>query len=231
MPTSTSISRTRHRISRGAASAGAVVVLAAAGCTAGESIPRVDFPSPVSAPSIGSVVRVTPAPSYTGYAPPLNAIKATFTNIASGAILTFPTTTPVSFTLTLQNTSTFNYRNIQPLIVMGQCTCNPAHDDIAPRIQMQYWDVATKSWLNMAAGVMGTGITYSYAIQTGSINLGAHASVSYDYRMTIQNTKREPGLVNGAGSLTTYILQMPLRTRLSVGLDPDATVPLTYTFK
>ncbi|HEV3174246.1 MAG TPA: hypothetical protein VGZ32_28110 [Actinocrinis sp.] len=189
------------------------------------------FPSATSAPSIGTVVQVTPAATFTGYAPPLNAITVRFSNIASGATLTFPMTNPVTFTLTLVNTTSFSFQNVQPLVVLGLCTCNPTHYNISPRVQMQYWDVKTNAWLNMAAGVMGTGMTYSYAPQTSPINLGSHATISYNYRMTLQTTKREPGLVNGSGSLTAYILQMPQRSRLSVGLDPDASVPLTYTFK
>jgi hypothetical protein len=191
----------------------------------------VDFPTATTAASIGTVVQVSPAPTYTGYSPPLNAIKAQFTNIAANAALVYPVTSPLTFTVTLTNTSSFAFQNIQPLVVMGQCTCNPTHYNISPRVQMQYWNASTKAWTGMAAGDLSTGLTYSYAPQTGSINLGPHATISYNYRVSLQSTRRELGLVNGEGSLTVYILQMPNRSRLSVGLDPDASVPLAYTFK
>jgi hypothetical protein len=214
-----------------AAAVCALALAGAAGCSSGDGVPPVAFPSASAAASIGTVVQVTPAPSYTGYSPPLNAITAQITNIPSTATLVYPVTSQVTFTVTLTNTSTFAFRNIQPLVVMGQCTCNPTHYNISPRLQMQYWDTSTKLWTGMAAGDMSTGDTYSYALQTGPINLGAHATISYNYRMSLQNTRREPGLVNGTGSLTVYILQMPQRSRLSVGLQPDASVPLAYTFK
>ncbi|SRR5579871_3395662 len=227
------LSRTRPRARLrlvGAAAALALACSGVSGCTSEPTLPRVDFPSATSAPSIGTVVQVSPAATYTGYAPPLNAITARFSDIASDVTMTYPMT-PVTFTLTLTNTGSFSFQNIQPLIVIGQCTCNPTHYNLTPAVDMQYWDVKTNAWLKMAAGEMGTGLTYTYAPQTGPINLGPHATVSYKYRMALGNTKKDTGLVNGTGSLTAYILQMPQRSRLSVGLDPDASVPLTYTFK
>jgi hypothetical protein len=214
----------------GAAAVLALASFGASGCTSDPALPHVDFPSATSAPSIGSVVQVSPAASYTGYAPPLNAITAKFSDIAPNATMTFPMT-PVTFTLTLTNTTSFSFQNVQPLVVLGQCTCNPTHYNLTPGVDMQYWDVKTNAWLKMAAGEMGSGMTYSYAPQTGSINLGPHATISYKYRMSLGNIRRDVGLVNGTGSLTVYVLQMPGRSRLSVGLDPDASVPLTYTFK
>ena len=220
----------RLRLRLAGAAAALALGFAASGCTSSPALPHVDFPSATSAPSIGTVVQVSPAATYTGYAPPLNAITARFSGIASDPTLTFPMT-PVTFTLTLTNSSSFSFQNIQPLIVFGSCTCNPTHYNLTPGVDIQYFDTKTSAWLKMAAGEMGSGLTYSYAPQTGSINLGPHATISYNYRMSLGNTKRDLGLVNGTGSLTAYILQMPQRSRLSVGLDPDASVPLTYTFK
>jgi hypothetical protein len=222
--------RPRPRLWLLGTAAALAVGFSASGCTSEPALPHVDFPSATSAPSIGAVVQVTPAASYTGYAPPLNGITAQFSGIAANATLTFPMN-PMTFTLTLVNTTSFPFQNIQPLIVLGQCTCNPTHYDLTPAVDMHYWDVKTNAWLKMAPGELGSGLTYSWAPQTGSINLGPHATISYKYEMALGDTRRELGLVNGTGSLTAYILQMPQRSRLSVGVDPDASVPLTYTFK
>jgi hypothetical protein len=60
------------------------------------------------------------------------------------------------------------------------------------------------------------------------INLGPNASQTFSYRMEMIATTQEPTLVSGTGSLDVFVLQLPGRTRLTVGLGPDASVPLVY---
>lgn len=223
-------SRAPSRIRGVLATAGAALLLgASAGCAADQSVPHVDFPSATAAPSIGTVFQVSPAPTYTGYAPPLNALRATVTGLPGGQVMKYPMD-PVAFTVTVTNTSSFAFQNIQALIVMGQCSCDPADYDLPPHTSLQYWNTQAKAWASISASEMGTGLTFGYTNQTGPLNLGGHASVTYTYRISLARTAKETGLVNGSGSFNVYLLQLPRHTRLKVGLDPDATVPLTYTF-
>jgi hypothetical protein len=224
----------RRRASRsGRAFAAVVAVLslgAAAGCAADQSLPRVDFPSASPVPSIGTVFQVSPAPSFTGYAPPLNALQVTVSGLNSGQVMKYPMD-PVTFTVKITNTSSVPFHDIQALIVMGQCTCNPKGYGLPPHTSLQYWNTQTKAWTNISVSEMGTGLTFRFDNQAGPLDLAGNASASYTYRVSLARMTKETGLVDGTGSLAVYMLQLPRHTRLKVGLDPDASVSLTYTFQ
>jgi len=208
----------------------AAAALGAAGCAAEQSMPHVDFPSASAVPSIGAQYRVSPAPSYTGYAPPLGALHVTVSGLPDGQVMKYPMD-PVTVTVKITNTSSAAFQDIQPLVVMGQCTCNPTDYSLSPHTSLQYWNSQTNAWTNISASEMGTGLTFGYSNQTGPMNLGAEASATYTYRISLARTAKETGLVNGSGSFNVYMLQLPGHTRLKAGLEPDISVPLTYTFQ
>jgi hypothetical protein len=202
---------------------------AVAGCSSEAAMPQVAFPSATVNAQIQANMPVTPAASYTGYAPPLNAITTRISGIPSGLKLTYPMSWQ-TFTVQVANTSTFDFVDIEPLVVLGQCTCNPDDYNLAPHTALQLWDAATNAWKGVQVSVMGKDGTYKYTGQVGTTNLGPKASLILRFRMAVVRTTKETGLKSGTGSLDVFVLQLPKHTRLSVGDGPDATVPLAYSF-
>ena len=215
---------------RMAALACAVGLLTAlAGCGSEAAMPQVAFPSATAGAQIQAQLPVTPAASYTGYAPPLNAIATRISGIPTSLKLTYPMGWQ-TFTVELTNTSGFDFLDIDPLVVLGQCTCNPDDYNLAPHTSLQLWDAATNAWKGVQVSDMSKDGTYRYSGQVGPINLASKASLTLHFRMTIARTTRETGLRSGTGSLDVFVLQLPGHTRLNVGSGPDATVPLAYSF-
>jgi hypothetical protein len=205
---------------------------ALSGCVSAQAVPTVDFPSASNSAGAQVVgqVPLSPAPSYTGYAPPLNAISVQFSGLSAPTTLRYPMT-PLTFTVTLKNTSSFAFVGLDPQLVFGQCTCSPANYHIAPSTVLQLWDTATRTWKGIQSSEQNSKGDYKYASQVGIINLGPKATVTYKYRFQLSRTTgKATGLVNGTGSLDMFVLQMPKHTRVSVGLGPEATTPLTYVF-
>lgn len=202
---------------------------ALAGCGSEVATPPVAFPSATAGAQIQAQMPVTPAASYTGYAPPLNAITTRISGIPVGLELTYPMGWQ-TFTVELTNTSDFDFLGIDPLVVLGQCTCNPNDYNLAPHTSLQLWGAATNAWKHVQISEMGKDGTYSYSGQVGTTNLAPKASLTLLFRMTVARTARETGLRPGTGSLDVFVLQLPKHTRLSVGDGPDATVPLAYSF-
>lgn len=217
--------RTARRL---AALAGAVLALAAVGgCSSGAPLPAVAFPSD-TAPTI-LTVPTGPQPSYTGYAPPLNAVQSQIAGLPAGLTLTYPMT-PVTFTVTVKNTSTFAFKQLEPLVVLGQCTCDPTDYNLPPHTILDYWDTTTNAWKSVPAAEMGPKGSYSYSQEIGLINLDPKATLSFRFRMSLAKTTRQLGLTNGTGSLDFFLLQSPSHSRITVGLAPDVAFPLTYKF-
>jgi hypothetical protein len=201
-----------------------------AGCATEASMPAVAYPSASVGAQLVVQVPVTPAPSYTGYAPPLGAIAVRFSGLQARTRMHYPMGW-LTFSVTLTNTSGFAFRSLDPLLVFGQCTCTPANYGIAPSSSLQLWDAAAAGWKPIQSSELNSRQTYKYVPQLGSIDLGPHAAVTYKYRIQLSRTAgRMKGLVDGTGSLSMYVLQLPKHTRVSVGLDPEASVPLTYSF-
>jgi hypothetical protein len=218
---------------RRAATAAAAFGLAAAvlaGCSSEQAMPQIAFPSASAAGQLIGAMPVSPSPSYTGYAPPLNAVTAQVSGIPDNARLSYPMSW-LTFTVTYANTSTFAFQGLDPLIVFGQCTCAPANYGIAPSTNLQVWNAAAGTWKAVNAAEQNAAGTFKYAAQLGSIDLGPKASVTYKYRFELGRTAaRETGLVDGTGSLNVFVLQLPRHTRVSAGLAPEASVPLAYVF-
>ena len=203
-------------------------------CTSEQALPKVDFPSASAVAPIVGQQPVSAAPTYTGYAPPFNAITVQIVGVAATAKLSYPMAW-LTFTVTITNTSGFAFQGIDPLLVFGQCTCSPANYHIAPGAALQLWTTGTGTgtgvWKSIQPSDLDSKQTFKYTGQVGSINLGPKAVVTYKYRMELGRTVLKAiGLVNGTGSLNMYILQLPKHTRLSTGLGPEASVPLTYAF-
>lgn len=210
-----------------AASAASAAVLGTAACTAAPSVPVVDFPSAATVQPYSVVV--TPVPKYTGYAPPFGAVKTTISGLSADTVLSY-TKVPdwVDFTVTLTNTSSASFVDIEPLVVFGQCPCNPGNYDLAPHTSVQLWESDTQAWKNITTADLNPRLGFSEQQQVPGIDLGPKAFTSFDYRMVMVSTLKEPGLVSGDSSLNVYVLQLPGRSRISVGQAPDATAALTY---
>jgi hypothetical protein len=201
-----------------------------AGCASAQAMPTIAFPSASAGGQIVGQIPVTAAPSYTGYAPPLNAISARITGLPTKVTLRYPMAY-LTFTVTISNTSSFAFQGLDPLLVYGQCTCSPANYHIAPGTVLDLWNAATGTWKSIQPSEVNSKGVYKYTAQLGTIDLGPKATVTYKYRFMLGRTAtRQTGLVDGAGSLNLYVLQLPKHTRLSVGLAPEASVPLTYVF-
>jgi len=222
----------RKLIRRSAAAVTAVsaAIGVLAGCTSEQAMPTIAFPSASVGAQVVGQIPVTAAPSYTGYAPPLNAISVQFSGLPSKVTLRYPMAWQ-TFSVTLTNTSSFAFQNLDPLLVFGQCTCSPANYHIAPSTVFDLWDAGTGTWKGLQTSEVNSKGVYKYVSQLGSVNLGPKATLTYKYRfMLSRTTGKQAGLVDGTGSLNLYVLQMPKHTRLSAGLDPEATTPLTYVF-
>ncbi len=213
-----------------AVTAAGVAVGVLAGCASEQAMHSIAFPSSSAGAQIVGQIPVTAAPSYTGYAPPLNAISVRISGLPSKVTLRYPMAW-LTFSVTISNTSSFAFKALDPLLVYGQCTCSPANYHIAPSTTLDLWDAATGTWRSLQPSEMNSQGVYKYGAQTGSIDLVPKATVTYKYRfMLSRTTGRKTGLVDGTGSLNMYVLQLPKHTRVSVGLAPEATVPLTYVF-
>jgi hypothetical protein len=203
---------------------------ALAGCASEQPMPKVDYPTAEAGAQIVNQQPVSASPTYTGYAPPYNAITAQFTGIPAHTRFAYPMPW-LTFSVTITNTSDFAFQGIDPLLVFGQCTCNPHGYGIAPSTSLQLWDAATGTWKGIRSSEMNSSGVYKYSPQLGSVDLGPKATATYRYRVQLSRTAaKKTGYVGGAGSLNLYVLQLPKHTRLSAGLNPEASVPLTYAF-
>jgi len=205
---------------------------ALAGCASEQSMPKIDFPAPTTGAQVVNQQPVPTAasPSYTGYAPPYNAIAVQISGIPAGTVLSSPMPW-LTFDVTLTNNSGFAFQGLDPLLVFGQCTCSPHHDGIAPSTNLELWDAGSGTWKSIRSSETDRRGGYKYAPQLGSVNLGPKATATYRYRVQLsRNTVQRAGLVDGTGSLNVYVLQLPKHTRLSAGLAPEATVALAYRF-
>jgi hypothetical protein len=220
-----------HRFARRAtvtagAAAAVLVSCLVSGCSSDASVPTAAFPSP-TAPQVYAVTPA-PAPTYTGYAPPLNDVTTAISGLSANMKMVYPMQW-VTFTVTLDNMSDFPFVNIEPLVVFGQCACDPKYHSIAPSATVEYLPTGTHTWTKIALSTMDSTGSYQNWNQIPSVNLGPNATRTLTYRMQMNKSiNLKPGLVTGAGSLDIFVLQEPGRTRLSVGAAPDATVPLTY---
>jgi hypothetical protein len=222
----------RKLIRRSAAAVTAVsaAIGTLAGCTSEQAMPTVAFPSASTGAPIVGQAPLSPAPSYTGYAPPLNAISVKFSGLPAKVTLQYPMT-PLIFTVTLTNTSGFAFQNLDPQLVFGTCTCDPVKYQIAPSTVLELWDAATGTWKGIQESEQSIKGDYKFVSQVGTVNLGPKATLTYKYRFHLSRTTGKlVGLVDGTGSLNMYVLQLPKHTRLSVGLGPEASTPLTYVF-
>jgi len=213
---------------RALATVGASALVAAmltSGCASTPQVPAVAFPSAAVPRQLA--VSAAPIPTFTGYNPPLGAVVTTISGVAANTTLHYPMTW-LTFTVKLDNTSTYPFSYIEPLIVFGQCTCNSKHYDTAPHTQVELWDPKTSTWTLISPGTMDSSLSYKPYDQMTPINLGPKASVTFSYRMEMMATTQQNGLVSGASSLDVFVLQLPGRTRVTVGLGPDASVPILY---
>jgi hypothetical protein len=205
---------------------GAVLVAASlTACASDKTPPSVAFPSPTEAPV--HEVTLPPVSSYSGYQPPLNAITTQISGIPDNTRMYY-TMAPLEFTVTIKNSSTFTFQNLEPLVVLGQCTCNPAEADAAPYEFLEYWDAQVSAWRPTATNKVRPDLSFEYNHQIQPITLGAKASVSIKYRVYLGKAPKETGLVKGAGALDYYVLQLPGHNRVKVDTSPDASVPLIY---
>lgn len=201
------------------------VLAAAAGCASPAQVPKVAYPD-VSAPSIRKV-QDRPAAPYSGYAPPLNTIKARISGGASDVVMAYRMA-PAEIDVTVTNTSAYTFQDLEPLVVLGQCTCDAANRGIAPQGFLEIWDDSAQAWRSAAYSAMQQDQSFKFSKQTDPINLGPGSSVNLRYRIYLGRTPKETGLVRGVGAFDFYILQLPNHTRVKVGTGPDAFIPLTY---
>ncbi|MEY9932611.1 hypothetical protein ABH926_007262 [Catenulispora sp. GP43] len=197
----------------------------AAGCASDPKVPQVAFPS-VSAPSVRSV-QVPPVATYSGYAPPLNAVQAQISGVGSSVPMAFRMA-PVEIDVTVTNSSNYSFQNLEPLVVLGQCTCDAANGGTAPQGFLDIWDDTVRAWRSSGYSAMQADQTFKFSRQSDAISLGRKASVTLRYRVYLGKTAKETGLVRGTGAFDFYLLQLPNHTRIKVGTGPDAFVPLTY---
>jgi hypothetical protein len=213
-----------------AAAAAGLALGASAGCASQQAMPTVDFPSASTGVQLVGQLPVAAAPSFSGYAPPLDAITVKLSGLAAGARFSYPMDW-LSFTATIANTSGFAFHGLDPLVVFGQCTCSPADHHIAPSTSLQVWNASAGTWKGISPSDINSKGVYKFSGQLGSIDLGPNATVTYKYRVALsRTTARQTGLVDGTGSLNMYVLQLPGHTRLTASLDPEATVPISYAF-
>ena len=196
-----------------------------AGCASDAKVPQVAFPS-VSAPSVRSV-QVPPVTTYSGYAPPLNAVTARISGVDSSVPMAYRMT-PVEIDVTVANSSGYTFQDLEPLVVLGQCSCDAAHGGIAPQGFLDVWDDTAQVWRSTGYSTMQADGTFKFSKQADAIRLGPKASVTLRYRLYLGRTAKETGLVRGSGAFDFYILQLPNHTRVKVGTGPDAFVPLAY---
>jgi hypothetical protein len=216
----------RARTTAAAAAILGFTLATATGCVAEQGAPAVAFPSP-NAPQ---VYAVTPAPvaSYTGYAAPLGVIVTAISGLPAAAALSYGMHW-MTFTVTLKNTSDFSFVGIEPLVVFGQCTCDPGDYNLAPFASVEFLDTTTQAWKKITPGEVDSSGAYKNWNQIGQLNLRSHATSTLTYRMELTRANvKQISLVAGPGSLEVFLLQEPDRSRLTVGSAPDASVPLTY---
>jgi hypothetical protein len=219
-------------ISRAAKGTAAVVTAALltwplAGCAAPSSTPAIAYPSA----TVPQVYAASPVPvtSYTGYAPPYNAVTTTLSGLAANTTLAFPMQW-ANFTVTLRNTSSFSFKNIEPLLVLGTCTCNPKGHDIAPHTTIEFDNPTTNAWQTLEVASMDSTGLYKDWNEVPEVALPAQSTVTLQYRMKLaKSADLQTGVVPGPGTLDVFLLQEPDRTRLSIGSGPDATASLTYS--
>jgi hypothetical protein len=205
---------------------GGVLALGSLGACASEAkVPSVAFPS-ASEPPVREVT-LPPVSTYTGYAPPLGVVSARISGMSANATMSFKMT-PMTFTVTIANSSSFTFKDLEPLVVLGQCTCNPANADAVPYEYLEVWDETGKLWRPVTYSEVGADQTFSYGKQLAPQTLGPNASLSFRYRLYLGKAPKETGLVNGVGSLNFYVLQLPNHTRVKVDTSPDASLALTY---
>jgi hypothetical protein len=203
------------------------VAFGTAACSAGSQVPAVDFPSAATVQPFS--VQLDPVPSFTGYAPPLGAVATTITGLPATTVLSYTKILSwVDFTVTLTNTSDSSLVDIEPLVVFGQCSCDPQFYDIAPHTSVQVWEPDAQTWKAVTSADLNSNQAYSEQQQVPGINLGPDAAASFRYRIAMDNPVKEKGLLSGDSSLNIFVLQLPGRSRLSVGLAPDATAALAY---
>lgn len=210
--------------------AASALVLGATACTAASEVPAVNYPPATTVPLYG-VAPTFPVPTYTGYAPPLGVVTTTISSTGANPTLAFTdanTLNWVTFTVTLTNSSSFSFVNIGLLLVLGSCTCNPRNYDTAPHTTVQFLDATTQGWRTIKATYVDSRGTYKDEDQVSGINLGAKATETFQYRMAMLSPENEAGLTSGESSVNIYVLQLPERSRLTVGQGPDATIPLAY---
>jgi hypothetical protein len=210
--------------------AASALVFGAAACTAASGVPAVNYPPATTVPLYG-VAPTLPVATYTGYAPPLGVVTTTISTASANATLTFTdanTLNWVTFTVTLTNSSNFSFVNVGLLLVLGSCTCNPRNYDTAPHTTVQFFDTTTQGWRTIKATYLDSHGNYKDEDQVAGLNLGAKDTETFQYRMAMLNPENEAGLTSGESSVNIYVLQLPERSRLTVGQGPDATVPLAY---
>jgi hypothetical protein len=222
--------RSARRIAAAVGAAGLFAALA--GCAATQSMPVVAFPSD-TAPSVLNIpIAATPSASYTGYAPPLGQVTTQMSGLTTDATLAYPVihvaTVWLTFSVTITNHSTYTFQNLEPLVVLGLCTCNPKAASAPPSGFLETFDTGTNAWKAISYSQLAADNSFSYAKQVGTISLGSKASVTFQYRFSLGKTTKEPGLTAGAGSVNYYVMQLPAHTRVQVGTGPDASHLLTY---
>jgi hypothetical protein len=195
-------------------------------------VPSVAFPAPSTAGPILADASIAPTASYTGYAPPTNAVTATISGIAADAAVTYRMAW-LTFTVTLANSSDFAFKDVEPYVVMGRCGCDPRNGD-SPPVLLEHQN-ASGAWVNLSAGVMNGKGRFDFGNQVGELDLAGHAVVRLTYRIrignTANNTANANAFTNGVGSLGVYVLQLPEHSRLTTDLGPDASTPLSFTLK
>lgn len=212
-----------------AASAASALALAGAlaGCTSASQVPTVAFPSA----TVPQVYAPSPVPvaTYTGYAPPFDAVTTTISGLSADTVLKFPMG-PVPFSVTLTNTSSYAFKSIEPLIVLASCTCNPKDYDLAPHTTVEFYNATTGAWQTIEAADMDSSGSYKNWNEVPEVDIPAQGSVTLKYRMKLaKSATLVPDATSGSSALDVFVLQEPGRTRLSVGSIPDATASLTYS--
>jgi hypothetical protein len=199
--------------------------VALSGCASPNPVPRTVFPSQTAPPLMAAPL--TPVPTFTGYAPPLNAISTTLRWPQPSPVMHFPMPW-IDFAVVITNSSTFSFKQIEPVVVLGLCTCNPARHDLRPHEALQVWDATSKVWRMMTSAIMKPDGSYSYAQQIPPIDLGPQASTVINYRLMMSSTAKQTGMVDGNGSVAIYVVQTPGHERLVTKSEADAAQLLVY---
>lgn len=197
------------------------------GCASAPARSAVAFPHDTNPPLLS--LTLPPVPTYSGYAPPLNAVTTTVDWPYPVPPMRYPMDW-LPFTVTLTNESGTAFHELEPVIVMGQCTCNPGKYYLRPYDVLQIWDPQQGGWRNINSAIQKSDGTYTSAQQAAPIDLPAHRTASVRYRIQLANPAKQAGLVDGDGSLNVYVLQLPGHERVITGLGPDVTEPLRYEF-